>query len=376
MRILFVLYSLSAGGAERVTVNLANYWAGLGFKVTIVTLASKETDAYALSNEVRRVSLELAGISANSLIAVINNGLRIRALRRLLHGEKPDVVIGMMARSNCLLALAGVPAGCVAIGVEHTYPPAANLGFIWQRLRRHSYRWLDAVVSLTDQGTAWIEEHTHARHVATIANPVMYPLPRNEPFVPPDRYLKPDRKTLISVGRLEVNKGFARSIRAFARIAHEFPDWQYVILGQGALRGELENLVSQLSMQDQIYLVGQAGNVGDWYTAADAYIMASLVEGFPNVLIEAMAHGLPVLSVDCLTGPREIIRHRENGMLVPQDDPEALREGLSELMSNGVLRRNLASAATEVSEHLSLAKIATEWEDLFASFAKGSGKLH
>lgn len=128
---------------------------------------------------------------------------------------------------------------------------------------------------------------------------------------------------LLAVGRLVEGKGFGPLIETFSRLAQDFPDWMLVILGEGPDREALEHQVQSVGLVGRIRLPGQAGNASRWYKAADLYVMSSRSEGFPNTLIEAMTHGLPTASFDCDTGPRNIIHHGMDGLLVPACDMRA-----------------------------------------------------
>src|SRR5690349_3378628 len=111
MRLMFFIGSLGGGGAERVTTNLANYWAAKGWEITIVTLTPLSLDCYELRPTVKRVALELAGDSRNFVVAMWKNVRRVRALRRELRQAQPDVALAMMTSTNVILALAawGLP---------------------------------------------------------------------------------------------------------------------------------------------------------------------------------------------------------------------------------------------------------------------------
>lgn len=365
MRLLIFIHSLHAGGAERVTANLANHWAGRGWQVTVATLTSEERDFYTLHPAVRRVALDVAGVSASALAAVGGNVQRIRAVRRMLKDVRPDVALAMMSTANILLALAawGLKP-LVAVGSERIHPPRLPLGRAWETLRRHAYGRLDAVVALTEESANWLSAHTAAQRRPVIPNAVSWPLPLQAPRVPVPS-LGAEQRLLLAVGRLTQQKGFDLLITAFARVAADFPAWRLAILGDGSDRVALEVRIAACGLSDRVLLPGRAGNVGEWYAAADLYVMSSRFEGFPNTLVEAMAHGLPTISFDCDTGPRDIIRHETDGLLVSPEDVAGLTTALAELMGDDARRQKFCARALDVRERFSMERIAGVWESLF-----------
>src|SRR5438067_1272816 len=147
MRVLIYIHSLENGGAERVVANLANYWAAIGWEVTVVTVASHTTDFYALDAAVERFSLDLADSRPSLAAAVVRTARRVQALRRVLRRVRPDIALSAMHTANVVLALAarGLPDLCT-VGSEHNFPPMAPMGIIWETMRRHAYAHLTAVV--------------------------------------------------------------------------------------------------------------------------------------------------------------------------------------------------------------------------------------
>ena len=258
----------------------------------------------------------------------------------------------------------------IAIAEEHIHPPEAELGWIWNLTRCFAYYRLDGVVALTEKSAKWLRENTYARKAVVIPNWVSLPLTDNEPRIEPKDIIPAGKKLLLSVGRLHEQKRFDLLLDAFAQVASQHPNWHLVILGESLmtwknLREDLEEQVSRLGLTQQVSLPGFAGNVTDWYRAADAFILTSSHEGFPMVLLEAMAHGCPVISVDCDTGPRDIIRNGENGLLLPQNDLDALVAGLDRMLSDDALRTRLASKAVEVLEIYSPTRINVLWQNFF-----------
>jgi glycosyltransferase involved in cell wall biosynthesis len=368
MKLLIFIHSLSNGGAERVTANLANYWVQKGWDITVVTLASSNLDFYELHPAVKRVALDLADESRNALAGMWNNIHRVFALRRILREIQPNIALGMMSGANVLLALAALGLSNLrTIGAEHNHPPQSPLGYLWETLRRHTYRFLNAVAVLTSEGEEWIKHNTYAQKISVIPNGVVYPLLTQEPQIKPNTS---KRKVLLAVGRLNEGKGFNLLIESFSNLSAKHSDWDLIILGEGSLRPTLEKQIRDLDLEKRIFIPGRAGNIGEWYETADIFVMSSHFEGFPMTLIEAMAYGLPAVSFDCDTGPRDIIRHEVDGFLVPLGNVIALTNTLNNIMSDDKLRLRLATRAIEVRDRFSMERITGLWEKLFDEIYK------
>ena len=366
MKLLILIHSLSFGGAERVAANLANYWAEKGWSVVIVTVAGLDQDFYELHPAIRRIALGLDADSPNVFIAVKNNLKRLAALRAVLNREQPDIALSMMSTANCLLAIAALGTMIPSIGAERIYPPKLPIGRLWSWVRKKTYHLLVSVTALTWESARWLQRYTTAQKVLVIPNSVTYPLVKGNPIVNPNRFLTlTNNKLLLSVGRLEPQKGFDRLLDVFAELSLCFSDWYLVILGEGECREELEKKTIELGLVGRVFWLGVVGNVGDWYETADIYVMISRFEGFPNTLLEAMAYGLPVVSVDCETGPRDIIRHGVDGLLVSQDDQAALVDALRKFMEDDALRQRYSKRAVEVRERFSMERVVQKWESLF-----------
>jgi len=370
MKILVFIHSLSAGGAERVTANLANYWAEKGWKITIVTMTSKEKDFYELHPTIRRIALHADQKSSRLIAAISHNFNRVKALREVLKQEQPDIALAMMTTANCLLALAASGTGIPTIGSEHIHPPAMPLGRVWKWLRKTTYSRLTVLTALTSKSAEWLRQNTWVKEVEIIQNAVPYPLDRQPPFVAPCEIVPECRKLLLGVGRLAWQKGFDWLITAFGRLAGDFRDWDLAIVGDGPELETLREMAARLNLSQRIFFPGKVGNLRDWYEAADLYVMSSRFEGFGNTLAEALAHGLPAVSMDCDTGPRDIIRPGIDGLLTPPNDVEALAQGVATLMKDDKLRQQMAARAVEARRRFSLEKISGQWEALFMEILK------
>jgi glycosyltransferase involved in cell wall biosynthesis len=335
---------------------------------------SVHRDFYHLDPAVQRISFEMAGESKSLRHALVRNFRCIGMLRKSIRDTQPDAVMAMMTNANIILALAcrGLPHLC-AVGSERIYPGQHPIAQIWGHLRRFCYRGLDAVVALTPECAEWIMHDTFATSAPVIPNPVVWPLEAQTPYIAPETACRLGRKVLLGVGRLCQQKDFLTLIKVFSELAEYHPQWDLVIVGGGPEHEHLTGQVKALGLCERVFLPGIVGNLGEWYERCDLYAMTSRYEGFPNSLAEALAHGLPAVSFDCDTGPRDIIRNELDGLLVAPGDVDALRLALDRVMSDDVLRLRFAERAVEARERFSIEHVAGLWEALFRKKSSISG---
>jgi GalNAc-alpha-(1->4)-GalNAc-alpha-(1->3)-diNAcBac-PP-undecaprenol alpha-1,4-N-acetyl-D-galactosaminyltransferase len=357
MKVTLVIYALGAGGAERVMTIMANYWAARGWKVTLITLVDRhQSPFYQLDPQIHLQQLNVAGSSTNLVESLQAGWQRIKALRAAIVASTPDVIISFMNTVNVLVLLAGWKLNIPTIVSEHIYPGFTDANKIWQVLMKWTYRYADRVTLLTQNALPFYPASKGYRSIV-MPNPVLTPAPDliTEPLV--------STPTLMAMGRLHPQKGFDLLLPAFAQIQSKYPEWHLTILGEGPMRAELEALRVRLGLIDRVHFLGSVKNVDAHLRQADLFVMPSRFEGFPMALCEAMACGLPVLTADCLSGPREIVRDGVDGILVPPEDVDALAAGLDRLMGDPALRQQLAQAAPQVLDRFGLERVMGMWMD-------------
>ena len=357
MKVTLVIYGLGGGGAERVMSIVANYWVSQGWDVTLILLVSPtKPPFYPLDDRIKLKSLGIAGNSANVLAAIGNNWQRVSVLRKEIMASTPDVVISFMNSVNVYTIAACAMLNIPTIVSDHIYPGAEDANKIWQFMMKWSYRHADLVTVLTQNALPFYPAAQGYRTIV-MPNPVLKP----EPVQNTARLLT--NPSLIAIGKFHRQKGFDLLLAAFHRLQPKYPEWQLTILGEGALRSELEDLRSQLKLEDCVHLPGLVTNVREYLSQADLFVMPSRFEGFPMALCEAMACGLPVLAADCLSGPRDIIGDGFNGMLVATEDVDALVAGLDALMSDPAKRQQLAQNAPQILDRFGLERVMGIWQD-------------
>lgn len=354
LRLTLVIASLQMGGAERVMTLLANAWASRGDAVTLITLTSPEEDFFALDPSVQRVAVGWRKPSNHPLRAILNNAVRLWHLRHALAASQPNVVISFIDTMNVMAVLASRGLRLPVIVCERVNPEQHQIGSAWKLLRGFAYPRAAALVVQTSAVAEWGQGLLPPERIFVIPNPI---LPEDNPAG-----TDPARR-IIAVGRLVRQKGHDLLLRAFAQIAPDFPDWRLRILGDGPEAGDLGTLADELQIADHVEMPGRSSDVASELSQASLFVLSSRFEGFPNALVEAMAAGLPVIATDCPSGPREIVRHEVDGLLVPPEDVDALAAAMRRLMSDPDERARLAARASEVRERFSMERVLALWDD-------------
>jgi GalNAc-alpha-(1->4)-GalNAc-alpha-(1->3)-diNAcBac-PP-undecaprenol alpha-1,4-N-acetyl-D-galactosaminyltransferase len=366
MKIIFLTSSLGTGGAERVATTLANAWVtSRDDKVTLIpTFSGMGKPFYPLSKKVELIFLadRVGGVSGGNNKRYVS---RFVALRNLIQEKKPDVVVSFLPNVNiaAILATSGTKIP-VVVGVRSD-PTQQPIGRLWSIACRVLYRFADGVTVQTQSVAASIHSlYGGLGNIFVLPNPIPDELARWHAV----NARTDGRRVLLSMGRLAHEKRVDRIIAAFAAVQGDFPEWDLHIYGEGPLSSQLQGQVAQTGLSGRIFFKVRTSNPWAAMAQADAFVMASAYEGFPNALLEAMAVGLPCVATDCLSGPREITRNGHDALLVSTEDPRELQAALQRLLTDGALRASLGARAREsVWERYSLATVLKHWDSVFAS---------
>lgn len=330
-----VVSSLRGGGAEQVALNLAAEFSRRGMRVDLVLVSAEGPLLEQVPHGVRIIDLGSSRARG-----------AIRKLRAYLKRERPSSVIAVAFQNNLLAAIATLglrKRPRLVLSVHSTASRAiSGHGFLkrlwlsWGALL--FYRRADAVVAVSE-GAAddlSLEWGLDRRKITTIYNPVVQKSADNLGQDKADmRALNPNGWPLVvSAGRLTEAKDYP-TLLAAAKIVLAKRQVRFLILGEGELRTELEQLLREYDMAEHVSFLGWKSNPYPFYAAADVFVMSSAWEGFGNALVEAMACGTPVISTDCPSGPREILQDGLWGSLVPVGNAEALAAAIIKTIDEG-----------------------------------------
>jgi glycosyltransferase involved in cell wall biosynthesis len=369
-RVSFLLLNAyGVGGTIRTTFNTAG-WVARTHDVEIISVVRRrDAPALPFPDNVKLSTLDdqrrppgLFGRLPSAFVCPEDYGFRACSLRtdialaRRLRTLPPGILISTRPGLN-VAAADLVPEGVTLVGQEHMNFLSHRSGLV-RRIRR-KYPKLDALVVLT-QGD--LDDY---RRMLSGAKTRVGRIPNALPVL--DGQLAGlDDKVVVAAGRLRLQKGFDLLIRAYADVARAHPDWKLRIFGGGEEHDALEALIERLGLRESVSLMGATRTLQEELPKGSIFVLSSRYEGFGLVIIEAMSHGLPVVSFDCPRGPSDIVDDGENGILVPNGDVPGLTRALLELIEDDDKRHRYGTAAPRKAHEYDMSNIGPQWDSLLA----------
>lgn len=352
-KIAFVLHSLGPAGAEKVVSELSLYWQKKGYAITVILFDAKEI-AYPYGGKLLDLELpSVEGFLKRSIVLL----KRAWQLKKIYKKENFDLIIGIMESAS----FPSILAEKKTIASNHCNPKLYFSKVEW-KLANLLFPKARKVVCVSKEAMHAFKERLPEQTALTyIYNPVDFS--RLQTFAQQESLVKVDGTYIVAVGRLEQQKRFDRLIQAYSRTKLN-REAKLLILGEGSWRAQLQQQINELNLTDKVILAGSIKNPHPNIKNSKFLVMSSDHEGFPMVLIEALAVGKPIISTDCATGPNEIIQHGHNGLLVPVDNVLALSDAMDELFFNKALYEHLSKNTMDSIKHLSIETIASAWEAL------------
>ena len=374
MTIVYCTNTLWAGGGiEHVTIAKANALASIeGNVVWIIVTDNRFPPITPLDKKVRVIDLELKYYTDDHKRSRLANlfhlwGQRLlhkRVLKKALNKIDPDIIISTDSLDKYFLPYLRMNSNQVFLRVYHMWSHFHRcspnslydkvLGWAGDFLNSIIIHKYDRIIVLTneDKNRHWSDDEK----VLVIPNPITNTHSSVSTL---------ENKTVAAAGRLCRQKNFDLLIDSWTLVHRLHPEWQLEIWGDGPDRQKLCHKISQYNLEDSVFLKGYDSNLLSRLESSSLFVLSSIYEGFPLVILDAMTCGLPVIATSCPCGPRDLIIDGENGFLVPQDDMDIMAERICSLIDDYKLRVRMGENSLEKSNRYSMERIISHWMQLF-----------
>lgn len=384
MKILYCINSLkNPGGMERVLINKANYFVkNYNYDISILTTNQNNQKIF-YKNINTKIKFYDLGINYdldynksffNRIIPFLKKQyIHREKLKKFLYNNKFDVVISLGCEETFFLPV--IKDGSKKIREVHfnkeyrkILVKSFNKSFMY-KIKAYFDTWreeklinkYDEFVVLTNED----KELWNNKKVRVIPNSLTFKS---------EKISNLGNKKIISVGRLDGQKGYDLLIKVWKKVIKKSPDWILEIYGEGADRKKLEKQIKENNLENSLSLKGTINNIQDKYLESSIYVMSSRYEGMPMVLLEAMSYGLPVVSFDCKCGPKDIIKNGKSGYLCKSYDVNEMAEKIEKLIMDEESRKKMGVIAKKISLNYSENKIMKKWKELFEKLGEKDGK--
>lgn len=345
-RIILITPSMTVGGSQRYISEIANYWS-VKNKVYLINLRSTGIFYKLNSNiEVFNLSHEWDG-----LVSKISSGVTTgKEIRNIVKKIEPDFVISTFSPTNILtlMSLSGLK---YKIFVRDSFGSNFKRKSLEMNFRKIFYPKASGIIAQNKEIMVDISHKLKCNNIEVIKNPVREIAELN--FYEKDQ-------VILTVGELIDRKGHHLLLDSVKHM--NLDNWRIVIVGKGANKNKLEKRIKAEKLGNKIKIIPPTPEIDYYYQKASIFIFPSLIEGLPNALLEAMSAGLPCVSFDCDTGPREIIIDGENGFLVPVENTKILASRVNSLINDSELRQKIGQNAKKAMKDYSVEKIIDELE--------------
>ena len=358
MKILQVIPSFLFGGGETMCENLCYALTALGHEVTAVSLSGERT---AISRRMESRGIRVLYLDKRPGLDVT----MIPKLTRLFRDEQPDVIHTHLNVVKYAAPAARLAGRSACVHTVHNMADKEETG-IALKISKFLFRrgWAKPVAL-----SPLVRQSIHQVHGLEEKDvPVIYNGIDLSRLLPKEDYGVGDTVTLLHVGRFEAQKNHKGLVEAFARLHQEEPQCVLHLLGDGELRGEIEQLVREKGLTDCVRFLGLQAEVPPYLHQADIFLLPSIYEGMPMSIIEAMGTGLPIVAT-AVGGVPDMLRDGEDALLVPCD-PEAIFRACQTLVSDMELRARLGTNARENSTRFSAEYMARQYCRVYTNVAE------
>ncbi|MGI2748468.1 glycosyltransferase family 4 protein [Bacillus cytotoxicus] len=379
MKVTFLVYNIyGMGGTVRTVANTANYFAAQNREVEIISV--RRTSAKPMFDLDKRIKITPIFDARMGKLFGKNTPLYKKIIKRILM-KVPSIfidksedlyhmfnlfvdfkIIAALKKINKGILITTIPSfnilatkfvkkNVIKIGQEHLYF-AGHAPGLQNKIKKH-YNKLDALTCLTDSEIKDYQELLKGSKVD------LYKVENATDI--PNEISQLDKKVVIAAGRYAPEKGFDLLIAAFTKVMKKYPDWKLKIFGSGAEEEALRQKIFEEKAYNNIFLMQKTNNIIGEMKNSSIYALSSRYESFGMVIIEAMSVGVPCVGFAC-TGPREVIKHQEDGILVEEGNVDELANSIMTLIESEELRKQYGRMARKNVEKYTFKVVGGKWD--------------
>jgi N-acetylgalactosamine-N,N'-diacetylbacillosaminyl-diphospho-undecaprenol 4-alpha-N-acetylgalactosaminyltransferase len=372
-KLSILIYSLAFGGAERVVSILLKE---LQHKFNITLVLMNDIILYDIPKNLKIIYLEKSQPSEIGILKLLKLPLLGLRYTKLCKENNIDISLSFMNRPNYINNISKILGNKSKIIINERAMPSLQhksgvKGFINRVLIKKLYSKSNIIMANSIGNSLDLVNNFNAGNVITINNP--FDIKNINKLSKENAEVDKNNFTFITIGRLDNGKNHQLIISAMKGI-----DAKLYIIGNGELREKLEKQIKDLRLINKVFLLGHQKNPYKYLSKVDCFVFSSNNEGFPNVLVEALACGLPIISTDCQSGPREIlapmsemgfklsndIELSEYGILFPTNNKNYLEQAMKIIINNSILRDNYINKSIQRANDFNLENIIKKYKEV------------
>lgn len=374
MKIIYCVRSLFfSGGVERIITNKMNYLSEVyGYEIYVVTTDQRQKEVFfSLNKKIKHFDLEInysddfnKNFFKRIPIYIQKQKEHKEKLEKTVKKIKPDILISLGYEEKYFLYKLKnknikvireyhLNKNYMLLGKQKNFLYSLKSYYVYLKEIFLVNKYDEVIVLTEEDKQQW--KNKKIKVIPNFINSI------------PQKISKCENKKVISVGRLDYQKGYDVLINIWKIISKKYPDWILEIYGEGPEKEKLQEKINRLGLEKTLLLKGINNNIQEKYLESSIYVMSSRYEGMPMVLLEAMSYGLPIVSFDCPCGPKDLIKDKEDGFIVKFGNIEQMVEKIEELIVDEEKRKAFSRNARKNLEKFSREKIMQQWKNLFDS---------
>lgn len=353
-KILFYTMCMIKGGTERTVANLANHFIK-DYDITIVTNIKSKVE-YKLNKKIKVIQIDKTNKQKEKLpfkLITKTSKKRTKKLKEIIKEEKPDIIIALLPEPTIrVLTLKKYFKNIKIIAAVRNHPNSEFRSIIGKAIRDKYYKKADQIIVQDKHYIKYFKKNIRSK-IRVIPNYI------SEEFLKETNAKK--KKIIMTASRLEKQKNIPLLIKSFSNLNSKYKDYKLIIYGEGKQKSKIEKIIKKKKLNNRVIIKEPVNNIEKKLDEATLFILPSNYEGMPNILLEAMAKGLPVITTNSSEAIQTIINNK-NGIIVKKNNEKDMVKNIEYLLENKEIRQKISKEASKIKNKYKKEKIIKEWK--------------